>query len=219
MFTEPIVEVADQRLTRIESFDVQIAGSAHQILTCEIGNARRAEAEAFIRRRYQRSHGARVATFMPTLLLLVDAAGELAAAVGFRSAEKEALFLESYLTAPIQQILSSKMRSPVRREQILEVGNFAAVDARRARILMSFLPAFFLDRSAQWIVFTATSTIRGILNALGGRCVELGLAEGARVSGGTDEWGRYYSDDPRVMAGFLQSTKHIPALWRTAHGD
>jgi hypothetical protein len=84
---------------------------------------------------------------------------------------------------------------------------------------MSFMPAYFLERSARWLVFTATASIRGILSAMGGHCMEVGTADGARVAGGADEWGRYYSSDPRVMAGFLPSARRIPALWRSHHGD
>lgn len=84
---------------------------------------------------------------------------------------------------------------------------------------MSFMPAYLLEGSARWLVFTATSSIRRILSAMGGRCMDLGTADGARAGGGADEWGRYYSNDPRVMAGYLPSARRIPELWRTHHGD
>jgi hypothetical protein len=138
---------------------------------------------------------------------------------GFRSAAREPLFLEKYLPAPIEQALTSQTGAQVRRAEIVEVGNFAARDSRRAKILMSFIPAYFLGRSARWIVFTATSSIRGILTAMGGHCVELGAAHGDCVAGGLDEWGRYYSSDPRVMAGYLPTARRIPQLWRSHHGD
>ena len=101
----------------------------------------------------------------------------------------------------------------------VEVGNFAALDSRRAKTLMSFLPAYLLERSARWIVFTATASIRAILSAMGAHCLEVGAADGACVAGGADEWGRYYSNDPRVMAGFLPSARRIPKLWRSCRGD
>jgi hypothetical protein len=156
---------------------------------------------------------------MPTLLLLTDGAGQLAAVAGFRCASDEPLFLERYLGAPIEQALSARAGIRSSRAEIVEVGNFAAADSRRAKILMSFMPAFFLDLPARWIVFTATTAIREILATLGGRCVEVGAADGACVAGGTDEWGRYYTNDPRVMAGYLPSARRIPALWRSRHGN
>jgi len=54
---------------------------------------------------------------------------------------------------------------------------------------------------------------------MGGHCIELGAADSACASGGGDEWGRYYSKDPRVMAGFLPSARRIPELWRAHHGN
>jgi hypothetical protein len=195
------------------------AAPKYRIETCEEGEARRHEAESFVRRRFLLSHGARIGTFMPTLLLLTDAVGEIAAVAGLRRAGKEPLFLERYLSVPIEQAVRSRVRAPAHREEFIEIGNFAAVDSRRAKILMSYLPAWLLERSARWIVFTATATIRGILAAMGGHCVELGVADGARACGGIDDWGRYYSNDPRVMAGFLPSARRIPALWRSHHAD
>jgi hypothetical protein len=210
--------VVDERHARLTSHE-EVPCSNYRLVTCGGGHARRAEAENFIRTRFRRSHGAHITTFMPTLLLLVDPAGALAAVAGFRSAAQEPLFLERYLELPIEQALCSQVSTPVSRTQIVEVGNFAALDSRRARIFMSFMPAWFLARSARWIVFTATAAIRGILASMGGHCLEVGVADGDCVGGLTDEWGRYYSNDPRVMAGFLPSARRIPALWRSSHAD
>jgi hypothetical protein len=190
-----------------------------RLLTCHAGDARRAEAEGFIHSRFRRSHGACIATFMPTLLLLVDSADELVAAAGYRVAAQGPLFLERYLSHYIEHELSARASAPVSRAQIVEVGNFAAIDSHRAKVFMSFMPRWFLERSARWIVFTATTAIRGILSSMGAHCLEVGTADGARVAGGTDEWGRYYANDPRVMAGFLPSARRIPALWRSSRGD
>jgi hypothetical protein len=218
LFTELPV-VADERQLTSAPREYVRNPSTYQIIPCGIDGERRTEAEAFVRRRFLRSHGAHISTFMPTLLLLTDCDGGLAAVAGFRSAAQEPLFLERYLPVPIERALMSQVGSQVRRAEIVEVGNFAALDSRRAKILMSFMPAYFLERSARWITFTATAAIRGMLSAMGGRCVEVGTADVGCVAGGTDEWGRYYSNDPRVMAGFLPSARRIPALWRAHHGD
>ena len=217
MFTE--TPVAEERQTCTVQREYARTPAEYRIVTCERGDARREEAEAFIRKRFLRTHGAHIATFMPTLLLLADARDELCAAAGFRCAALEPLFLERYLSLPIEQTLASQLGARVRRAEIFEVGNFAAIDSRRAKIFMSFMPAWFVACSARWLVFTATASIRNILSAMGGRCTELTSADGARVAGGQDEWGRYYSTDPRVMAGYLPSARRIPALWRSHHGD
>ncbi len=218
MFTEPSV-VADERQSCGAPREYAHAPLEYRIVACEKGDARRAEAEEFVRGRFRRTHGAHIATFMPTFLLLLDARGELCAVAGYRCAALEPLFLERYVALPIEQILASETGARARRAEIFEVGNFAAVDSRRAKKLMSFMAPWFLARSARWIVFTATASIRGILTAMGGHCTELSTADGACVAGGQDEWGRYYSTDPRVMAGYLPSARRIPALWSSHHGD
>jgi hypothetical protein len=218
LFTESLA-VSDERQLGGAPREYARTPPEYRIVPCGREDARREEAEAFIRKRFLRSHGAHIATFMPTLMLLTDAGGDLAAVAGFRCAAHEPLFLERYLPVPIEQAITLQSGARARRAEIIEVGNFAALDARRAKILMSFMPAWFLERAARWIVFTATASIRGILSAMGGRCMEVGTADGARVAGGMDEWGRYYSRDPRVMAGFLPSARRIPALWRSHHGD
>jgi hypothetical protein len=188
-------------------------------VACEKRDPLRAEAEDFVRARFLRSHRAHIATFMPTLLLLKDSADSLVAVAGFRRAAGEELFLEQYLQTPIERAIAAQVTAPVKRAEIVEVGNFAALDSRRARVLMSFMPVYFTENAARWIVFTATSAIRGLLASLGGQCLELGSAESRHVSGGADEWGRYYAQDPRVMAGFLPAARRIPALWRSTDGD
>ena len=218
MFTE-LPSVSEERQTGSATREYAASPLEHRILVCGRDDSRRAEAEAFVRKRFLRSHGAHIATFMPTLLLLTRADSELAAVAGFRCAAHEPLFLERYLPVPIEQAIISKMGAHARRTEIVEIGNFAALDSRRAKILMSFMPAYFLECSARWLVFTATASIRAMLTAMGGRCMEVGSADGACVAGGADEWGRYYSNDPRVMAGFLPSARRIPALWRSHHGD
>lgn len=218
MFTETPA-VADERQTDSVPRERAHASLDYRIFPCGREDAGRAEAEAFIRRRFLRSHGAQIFTFMPTLLLLQDADRKLAAVTGFRCATHGPLFLERYLSLPVEQAIASQTGARATRAEIVEIGNFAALDSSRAKILMSFMPAYFLERGARWIVFTATASIRGILAALGGRCVQVGIADGACVTGGADEWGRYYSSDPRVMAGYLPAARRIPALWRTGHGN
>jgi hypothetical protein len=216
LFTE--APVSDERQTASTPRDFARPPAEYRLVPCDRDDSRRKQAEAFIRQRFRQSHGAQIATFLPSLLLLTDGDDGIAAVTGFRCAAREPLFLERYLSAPIEAELSSHTAEPVRRAQIIEVGNFAAIDSRRAKILMSFLPAYLLGQSARWIAFTATTAIRAMLSTAGARCLDLGAADHEHVAGGVDQWGRYYSNDPRVMAGYLPSARRIPALWRPHHG-
>ena len=62
--------------------------------------------------------------------------------------------------------------------------------------MVAQLPAFLLARDYRWIVFTATSTVRGILQGFGAPLVELARADAARVATSPDRWGRYYRKGP-----------------------
>jgi hypothetical protein len=196
-------------------------GSLHRsrIVMCDTHHPRRLEAEAFVRNGFARTHGAVIQTFMPSLLMLTDATAQPLGVTGSRGAGSGALFLERYLDRPIEDLLAATTGARVRRSEVVEVGNFACRDARVARRFISLLPRHLIENDFVWITFTATISIRRILRYLGARCVDLGPATGACARGGPDEWGRYYTNDPRVMAGYLPLARRIPALWVLAHGN
>jgi len=170
----------------------------------------RAELEAFVRAAFERRHAAQVHSFMPTLLGFHDAAGQLKGVVGLRAAADERLFLEQYLDVPVEQAVAAAVGREVPRRQIVEVGNLAGTNCRAAVRMVAQLPAYLATRDYRWIVFTATSAVRGILQGFGAPLVELARADAARIAGGCDEWGSYYDTDPRVFAGFL------PDAWALA---
>jgi hypothetical protein len=212
------LNVAEER-QEISEGETGPAAERHEILRCELSDPRRAEAEAFVRARFHRTHGANIVTFMPVLLLKEDSRGRIEAVVGCRRAECDPLFLERYLQLPIEETICARTGARVHRSQIVEVGNFAAANSRVAGTFMSLLAPHFLHRGLTWITFTATDSIRNILASLGGRCADLGPADGAQVADGPDRWGSYYSRDPHVLAGFLPMARRIPALWKTHHAD
>ena len=176
----------------------------------------RAELEAFVGAAFRRGHDATVASFMPTLLSFRGPAGDLRGVIGLRAAAPQALYLEQYLEQPVEAAISAATGQPVQRTQVVEVGNLAGANCRAAMRMVAQLPGYLLSRDYCWIVFTATRTVRGILESLGAPLVELARADGARVATGPDRWGRYYEQDPRVLAGFLPASRRIPGFNRPA---
>ena len=176
----------------------------------------RAELEAFVGAAFRRGHDATVASFMPTLLSFRGPAGDLRGVIGLRAAAPQALYLEQYLEQPVEAAISAATGQPVQRTQVVEVGNLAGANCRAAMRMVAQLPGYLLSRDYCWIVFTATRTVRGILESLGAPLVELARADGARVAAGPDRWGRYYEQDPRVLAGFLPASRRIPGFNRPA---
>lgn len=178
----------------------------------------REELEAFVAEAFRRGHDASVASFMPTLLSLRDRSGRLRGVVGLRCASPQPLYLEHYLEQPVESAIATATVQAIRREQVVEVGNLAGTNCRAAVRMVALLPSYLLSLDYQWIVFTATSAVRGILQGLGAPLVELARADAARVANGPDRWGRYYDTDPRVFAGYLPLSRRIPGFNRAPHG-
>jgi hypothetical protein len=140
---------------------------------------------------------------MPSLLVLADPAGRLEGVAGVRFAAASPLYLERYLDVPIEARIERCAGVRADRSAIVELGNFACRDSRIARLFISSLPAYLLEHDLAWIAFTATTAVRRILQGLGGRTFDLGAADGACVRDGADDWGHYYTHQPRVLAGYL----------------
>ena len=196
----------------------RVPGRALCLAEAEARAPERAELEAFVRAAFARKHDASVASFMPTLLSFRDASGELRGVIGLRSAQPKPLYLEQYLEQPIEAAIAAATGRLVQRHEVVEVGNLAGANCRAAMRMVAELPSYLLARDYRWIVFTATSAVRGILQGFGAPLVELARADGGRVAGGEDRWGRYYESDPRVLAGYLPASRGIPGFSVAAHG-
>lgn len=175
----------------------------------------RRELEAFVNAAFERKHGAHVRGFMPTLLSSHDRGGQLGV-LGLRAAQDEPLYLEHYLDAPIERVLAGRLGRAVPRARIVEVGHLASRNCLGAARMAAALPRYLLARNYEWIVFTATRTVRGILARLGAPLHELAPATAECVSSTRDSWGRYYDMDPRVYAGFLPDARRISAFLAAA---
>jgi len=192
-------------------------GRSLRLAEASASSPERPELEAFVREAFWRKHDASVATFMPTLLSFRDGTGDLRGVIGVRGAARTMLYLEQYLQQPVEAAIAAAAGRPVQRGQVVEVGNLAGRNCRTAMRMVASLPTYLLSRDYQWIVFTATSAVRGILESFGAPLVELARAEGSRVATSADEWGRYYDSDPRVLAGYLPASRWVPGFRSTAH--
>jgi len=187
-------------------------GRTLRLAEARAGAPPRAELEAFVARAFERRHDARVQSFMPTLLSFRDGAGELRGVIGLRGAARQPLYLEQYLEQPVEQAIADATGRPVDRRQVVEVGNLAGANCRTAMRMVAALPAYLLAQEYEWIVFTATSAVRGILQGFRAPLAELARADASRVASAPDQWGRYYDTDPRVLAGYLPASRRIPGF-------
>lgn len=161
----------------------------------------RVGAEHFIRQCFALHHGARIRQFMPTLLTLETADGELQGAVGLRRAEHNPLFLERYLDVPIEKMLRDRTGCAPARAEIVEVGNLAATGSGAARLLIVALTDLLIAMGQRWVAFTGTPLLLNSFQRLGLTPCPLGLADPARMGSDLPDWGTYYASHPQVMAG------------------
>jgi hypothetical protein len=165
-------------------------------------HADRAEAEAFIRETFHEVYGARIEHFMPHLIRLTSLQNDLVAVVGYRDAASHSLYLEHYLDAPIETVLAAHVGEPVRRQDIVEVGNLADAAPGGARAAIIILTAFLHSAGYRWVVFTGVPMLRNAFGRLGLEPVELSDADPACLPPGEREhWGSYYAGQPLVMGG------------------
>lgn len=177
------------------------AGIPVRIDILDEAGAGRAQAEQFIHDQYARAYGADVRHFLPRLMCLHTEAGELRAALGFRRARGEQLFLENYLDVAVERALHAGTGQAVDRFSLVEVGNLAVAGAGGARWLIAALTSYLKAAGYDWAVFTAVSALRNAFERLGVNLTVLAPATAARLAPSERAgWGRYYDTRPLVVA-------------------
>jgi hypothetical protein len=164
------------------------------------GEPGRADVERLIAAVYRQRYGARLDRFMP--VLVSHPAGEARAAAGYRSAD-EPLFLERYLTQPIEQALAAASGLRVERRHIVEVGQFASTRPGHGQRLMPVLARHLVEAGYRWAVITATAELRRLFARRGLSSLTLAAALPQRLGADASRWGSYYEHVPKVLAGDL----------------
>ena len=170
--------------------------------------------ESFIQSIYAARHGARVRDFMPTLVALRDADGQLLAAAGYRGAGAHALFLERYLGRPVEQLLAIDGQAAPAREHVVEVGHLAAAEAGQGRRLILQLGPHLAAQGFDWVVGTLTQELRHLFVRLGITPIPLGLVDPALLGADAADWGSYYAHQPLVLAGQIAPALQVLAQRR-----
>ena len=156
----------------------------------------------FVQQRFALHHDARSEQLLPWQCTLSDEQGTLLASAGFKPASDGPLFLEHYLETPVEQQLASALQQPVLRDDILEVGNLAALDGH-GRLLILALVQYLVEQRYRYVAFTATDQVRALFRSLG---LQPHFLQSARrdLVPQPERWGRYYDHDPKVVAGDIR---------------
>jgi Thermostable hemolysin len=182
--------------------DIHIHGDRHVTTQLSGPDApERQELEQFIRNVFHRAYGANIKQFMPQLMSLRDGTGNLLAVCGLRNAGDDALFLESYLDAPVEEAISDRIRNEVARDDIVEIGNLAVAEPGVVRQLLASVSAYLHRTNTQWAVFTAIPVLRNSMIKLNMPLEILASADISRIEvAERPSWGSYYDKNPQVMA-------------------
>ncbi|MCY1336757.1 Thermostable hemolysin [compost metagenome] len=174
----------------------------HYLSLLLAGDAGRSQAEAFVHRRFLSAHGADIRQFMPELLSMRNHHGALSAVAGLRLASQGQLFLEQYLEAPAETLISQLAARPMARSQIVEVGNLASINSGNARLIIVAVTWLLHLRGLDWVVFTGAPTLINSFRRLGLEPLLLGDADPGRL-GDAQQWGTYYEQKPQVFTGSI----------------
>jgi hypothetical protein len=149
----------------------------------------------FIKDVYRSAYNARIDVHYPILMSVSDSAGTIQAAIGFRYAVEEPLFLEQYIRRPIEKFLDC------RREQVVEIGNLASVGGGVSLYLFAALASYLHYRGIDYAVATGTKNLQNRLRRIGLQPRVLCPADPAGLASASDDWGTYYDTAPTVLAG------------------
>ena len=185
-------------------FHAQLA-SLFNLSECAHPDAR-AKVERFIHDTFASAYSAEIHSFMPRLLAIrAKQNGELLAAFGVRSAEKEKLFLENYLDQPVERVIAEKSGVLPQRNRIAEIGSLAAVYPGAVRWMIVALTVMLYEEGYDWVAFTGTTALRNGFNNLGVHPVEICPARVEQLDPAERaHWGSYYDNQPVVMFGNIR---------------
>jgi len=157
--------------------------------------------QAFISERFNAAFGAEIQHFLPYFLTshsdkMIDSV------IGFQPVQQQPLFLEQYLSNPIEHILQS-IGFNAQRSDIVEIGNLAGSFNSGSPLLFILLAAVLHQANYHWVVFTATRQVRHLITKLQLSTLSLGVADPLLLVDKNQQWGSYYSHQPIVLAGHL----------------
>lgn len=128
--------------------------------------------------------------------------GRTRAALGYRRGDAGALFLETYLDAPIEAVLAERLGRDFARRDIVEIGSLASCNAP-AMIALWARTANDLGSDAEVAVAVLTAPLRAMFRRLAIPLTEIADADPARLGDQRAVWGDYYAQDPLVCAGMI----------------
>jgi len=171
-----------------------------KIKAVSLGDDERPQVETFIKDIFRKHHGAELNHFAPSLLAIFNPQNEVEAALGYRLAGNEALFLEHYLDQSIESLVSNYMGQTIERQSIGETGNLASSNASSCKTLFAYTADYLHQQGVEWFVSTGTAVMRVVYRRLG---IKAHIIHDVTKSSLSEKqqhtWGSFYEDKPKII--------------------
>lgn len=153
-----------------------------------------------ISKKYRTRYGADITCQYDDFLVVTDYSGEkLLAATGYRKPSTP-FFLEHYLPSSAEMCLSQLYQREIKRQHLVEVGNFVGHNGKAAFTLLHVLLNHLRDQHYQHLLLTCTRQLKRTLHGLPIHV----LARASQTKLPTQiNWGSYYQQTPEVVTGQL----------------
>ena len=167
----------------------------------------RSRVEQFIEAQFAKSYDANIKQHYPMLMSVQDDEGNILAALGFRPAQDEPLFLEQYIDTSIEKSLSEHFEKPVLRREVVEIGSLASTTSGASIFLFIALNAWLDQQGYVMATITATRRLKRFFSMLKLDFIQLENADPERLPDHGKDWGTYYDTCPRILAGSISQTQ------------
>lgn len=164
------------------------------------------QASSLVAEVFSKTYDARCSHFLPYLLSFKSRSA-LQGALGVRPASIDNLYLEQYLLRPVEQEISQCFRTPVVRDQVVEIGNLVVKGGGTGQFMLAVLGTILKQAGLRWIVFTATPQVEAMMARTHWHTHEICAADPSRLTDTDSQWGRYYDSNPRVRVGNIEDAE------------
>lgn len=182
-------------------YQLQLAQSCDQVMALQ----------RYIQTAYRHAFNATIPHFLPHLLGLYRADGQLVGACGLNFAKQGPLYLEHYLPDSIEAAIQVHLGKTTNRTAIVEVGNLACAEPGHGQLMFAALCRLLCENGLHYVVFTGTAKLRNSFVRLHLSPVELANASASQVGEDAKAWGQYYQCQPKVMLGELAKARQVLA--------
>jgi hypothetical protein len=154
----------------------------------------RIKVETFIKEKYWNIFKATIQSYPAILVAIFDEKSVLAAC-GLRT-ELDGFFSEIYLSTDIYST-TSKLFNHNTNPKIIEISNLVSNNPIASLKMTKEINKFCLDRSIDYVFFTATKLLQKFLNLTGLDLIKIGTADINKIKC-VSLWGSYYENNPNV---------------------